>query len=80
MPFHFFSFFMSRESEWLDEDEKNSNQGPFLSPSLSQTVAGLFGLSSLLKECWVIFQGFHLSEIFGFMGNVGDMILVMWVL
>lgn len=35
MPFHCFSFFRSGESEWLDEDEKNPSQGPFLSPSLS---------------------------------------------
>lgn len=65
MPFHFISFFISRESEWLDEDEKNSNQGPFLSPSLSdcgwafwpqqfaQRMLGHFPRLSFVWDPWV---------------------------
>lgn len=70
-PLHAFSFlfFTSGESEWLDEDEKNSGQGPLLFPSLSRAKTGLPGLGSLPRRMLSYFQGFNLSDIPGFVEN-----------
>ena len=75
---------MSGKSDWLDEDEKNPGQGPLLFPSLSLSL-------SLWGQDWAswpwqsaqrmlgYFQGFNLSDIPGFVENLGEVILVGWV-
>ena len=71
MPFHCFSFFMSGESEWLDGDEKNPSQGPFLSPSLPGWGWASWPRQSAQRMLGY-FQGFNLSNIPGFMENLGE--------
>ena len=71
---------MSGKSDWLDEDEKNPGQGPLLFPSLS-----LWGQDwtswpwQSAQRMLGYFQGFNLSDIPGFVENLGEVILVGWV-